>query len=122
MKFNWTNLGIAGGLATVDVISMPIIKCVAKHGWNIRYLIIPIILYALNPVIFYFGLKTETMVVMNLLWDMVSDILVTGIGLTVMGEKLSSIKMMGVFMSFISIVLLSLDTGGKTGDMKSICQ
>jgi len=119
-KLNWSSLGIAGSLATVDVISMPIIKCVAKHGWNIRYLLIPIILYAINPVIFYFGMKTESMVVMNLLWDMLSDLLVSSVGLFVMGEKLSNMKLLGVGLSFVSIMLLSIDTG-KLKDEKSMC-
>jgi multidrug transporter EmrE-like cation transporter len=99
---------------------MPIIKCVARHGWNIRYLLIPIVLYAINPIIFYFGMKTETMVVMNMLWDMLSDILVSGVGLFVMGEKLSSSKLLGLCLSFVSIILLSIDTG-KLKDEKSIC-
>jgi multidrug transporter EmrE-like cation transporter len=119
-KINWSSIGIAGSLATVDVISMPIIKCVARHGWNIRYLLIPIVLYAINPIIFYFGMKTETMVVMNMLWDMLSDILVSGVGLFVMGEKLSSSKLLGLCLSFVSIILLSIDTG-KLKDEKSIC-
>jgi multidrug transporter EmrE-like cation transporter len=44
---------------------------------------------------------------MNLLWDVMSDVLVTAIGLYYFSEKLSNMKKTGVILSMISIVLLT---------------
>jgi len=73
------------------------------------YLPIGMMIYGLQPLIFLKSLQYETMTVMNILWDMISDVLVTGIGLFYFKEKLSSIKMLGLAFAFIAIVLLSYD-------------
>jgi hypothetical protein len=54
-------------------------------------------------------LDTETMTVMNLLWDVLSDVFVTVEGLYFFGEKLSTRKMWGVAFSFLSVFLLTAE-------------
>ena len=44
---------------------------------------------------------------MNLLFDVMSDIIVTCIGLFYFSEKLTNIKRVGVLLSVISVILLS---------------
>jgi len=44
---------------------------------------------------------------MNLLWDVISDVLVTVEGLYFFQEKISRTKMLGVGLSLISVFLLS---------------
>ena len=44
---------------------------------------------------------------MNLLWDVMSDVIVTCVGLFYFSEKLTSIKKVGVLLSVISVILLS---------------
>jgi multidrug transporter EmrE-like cation transporter len=51
-------------------------------------------------------MKFETLTVMNLLWDMTSDVLVTAVGLLYFEETLSPRKMLGVVLSFIAMCLL----------------
>jgi len=50
---------------------------------------------------------------MNLLWDVMSDVLVTSIGLFYFKEKLTKFKKMGVVLSIISIVLLTWKDGDE---------
>jgi drug/metabolite transporter (DMT)-like permease len=50
---------------------------------------------------------------MNLLWDVMSDVVVTGIGLFYFSEKLSKLKKAGVILSFISIILLTWKDGSE---------
>jgi multidrug transporter EmrE-like cation transporter len=49
------------------------------------------------------------MIVMNLLWDLISDVLVTANGLLYFKETLSQKKFIGVIFSLIGIYLLSCE-------------
>jgi uncharacterized membrane protein len=94
-------------MATIDAFILGLLKAI-KLGWiNTNLLFIPAIVYAIQPLIFYKALSGETMTVMNLLWDVTSDLLVTFEGLYFFEEKLSHTKMWGVGLSFLSIILLS---------------
>jgi multidrug transporter EmrE-like cation transporter len=50
---------------------------------------------------------------MNLLWDVMSDVSVSIIGLFYFGEKLTRFKKLGVFFSLISIILLTYKDGDE---------
>ena len=94
-------------MATVDVFMLSILKAI-NLGWISSSLIfLPTLIYAMQPWIFLKSLEFESMTVMNLLWDVISDVLVTGTGLYFFKEKLSRTKMLGVGLSLISIMLMS---------------
>jgi len=97
-------------MAFIDVFSLGILKEVAigKANW-IFSLPISMFIYSLQPLIFLKSLKYESMTVMNLMWDITSDILVTFIGLFYFKEQISSIKKLGLIFAFISIFLLSYE-------------
>ena len=103
----WDVLGYGTVLALVDVVMMPITKGVANKTLPLWLMVIPTLVYAADPWIFLQSLKVETMVVMNLVWDLVSDILVTFTGLVILGEKVSTMKMIGIGLSFVSLYFLS---------------
>lgn len=94
-------------LALVDVFALGILKYINLGKLSNSYLVIPTIVYAMQPHIFLASLKYENMTVMNLLWDVISDVLVTGSGLLFFKEKLSHMKMLGIVFAFIGIVLLT---------------
>jgi multidrug transporter EmrE-like cation transporter len=98
-------------LALVDVFALGILKFINLGELSNSYLIIPTIIYAIQPHVFLAAMKYENMTVMNLLWDVISDVLVTGTGLYYFKESLSPMKMIGVGFAFISIVLLSWPDG-----------
>jgi len=94
-------------MATVDVFMLGILKAI-NLGWISSSLIfLPTLIYAMQPWIFLKSLEFESMTVMNLLWDVTSDVLVTGSGLYFFKEKLSRTKLLGVGLSLISIMLMS---------------
>lgn len=97
-------------MATIDVFMLGILKMISTGAiTNMWWMALPTIVYAAQPWIFLQSLRVETMIVMNLLWDLISDVLVTGSGLLYFKEKISKTKMIGVFFSLIGIYLLSCE-------------
>ena len=94
-------------MATVDVFMLGILKAI-NLGWVSKSLIfLPTLIYAMQPWVFLTSLNYESLTVMNLLWDVISDVLVTVEGLYFFQEKVSRTKMLGVGLSLISVFLLS---------------
>jgi multidrug transporter EmrE-like cation transporter len=94
-------------MATIDTFMLGLLKAI-KLGWiNTNLLFIPGIVYAIQPFIFFKALDVETMTVMNLLWDVLSDLLVTMTGLFFFKEQISHKKMLGVVAAFVAITLLA---------------
>lgn len=111
MAFNWLTILYGLLLAAIDGIALPILKGVRFNGWERWMLSIPIGLYALNPIIFFKALANESLTIMNLVWDLMSDVLITLIGLFYFKEKISFTKSIGVGLSFISLFLMTYDHG-----------
>ena len=98
-------------MATVDVFMLGILKAI-HLGWISKQLIfLPTLIYAMQPWVFLTSLKFESLTVMNLLWDVISDVLVTAEGLLFFQEKLTRTKMLGVGLSLISVFLLTWTDG-----------
>jgi multidrug transporter EmrE-like cation transporter len=105
---DWIPLRFALTMATFDVIMMSIIKSY-NIGYlrGIKWMIIPTISYAIQPWIFLNSLNYQSMIVMNLLWDVISDVLVTANGYFIFGEVLTRTQWIGVGLSIVSIYLLT---------------
>ena len=95
-------------MASLDGIILSLLKAVSL-GWlgSLRWMIVPTIAYAAQPWIFLQSLKFEGLTVMNLLWDVMSDVIVTLIGLFYFGESLTWSKKLGVVLSLFSVFLLT---------------
>lgn len=107
-QIKWIPLGLGLLMAFIDAFVLSGLK--AQHVGHLRipyFMVIPTIVYALQPWIFGFSLNYSSLTVMNLLWDLLSDVIVTAIGLYWFGEVLSTPKKIGVVLSFISIFLLT---------------
>lgn len=95
-------------MALIDVGMLGLVKEISKS--SIKYLglmIIPTVAYAIQPWVFLSALRTETMTVMNLTWDLISDVLVSLLGIFYFGEKIGTVRMVGLFLAFISLMLMS---------------
>ena len=98
---------LGGSMAVIDVIILSLLKLISIGSIkNMLWMIIPTIVYSIQPWIFLKSLQFESLTVMNLLWDMMSDVLVTIVGLFLFKEQLTIRKLCGVGLSFISIYLL----------------
>jgi multidrug transporter EmrE-like cation transporter len=112
MKLEVIPLLFGLAMATIDVFMLSIIKKASMNPFKwFRWMVVPTVIYALQPWIFLESLKYESLIVMNLMWDLISDILVTGTGFFYFGERLGPYKTIGVVLSFISITLLSIEDG-----------
>lgn len=107
---NLIPMALASFMAFIDAFTLAGLKEVSIGAIEWRnFLPISMLIYSLQPLVFIQSLKYETMTVMNLLWDVLSDLIVTFIGLFYFKEQVSSIKKVGLMFAFISIVLLSYE-------------
>lgn len=106
-------------MASIDAISMPLLKA-KKLDMLTGNWVFPLtsILYAIHPFIFYKSLSTNSMTVMNILRDVMSDVLVTVIGVFVFGETLSALQWLGMVLAIAGITLLGCCDDGNGGITK----
>ena len=107
-QFNLTGLGWGGLMALMDSTVLSLLKAynIGWIKWN-GVILISMLIYSIHPIIFLESLKTNGLIIMNLLFDVISDIIITCVGLFYFSEKLTSIKKVGVSLSIISVILLS---------------
>lgn len=94
-------------MATVDVFMLGLLKAI-HLGWISKmFLFLPTLIYAMQPWVFLSALKYESLTVMNLLWDVISDLMVTGTGLYFFNETITRTQMIGVGFAIIAVFLLT---------------
>jgi len=96
-------------MASVDGFAMAMLK--AKHlGFIKNMFIFPItmLIYSFQPLIFYKSLSSESMSIMNVLWDVMSDVIVALIGYFVFGEVFTIQQCIGIVFCVIGITLLGV--------------
>ncbi len=108
--FNLRTLGFGFIFGLLDAITLPTIKLVSNGSLQFGMMIIPFLLYAASPFIFLAALKSETLTIMNFVWDLTSNITVTFVGLVLFGETIGYTKALGVCMSFIALFLMSYES------------
>ena len=102
-------------MAGVDVVGLSLLKMISLGTLKpfIQWMVIPTIVYAFQPWIFVTSLKYESLTIMNLIWDLASDVLVTLTGLLYFKEKVSTKRLIGVVFAFISLALMSGAINGE---------
>ena len=93
-------------MATIDTGMLGLVKDIHTNGSFLR-MALPTVVYALQPWIFLSAMKFESLTIMNLMWDLVSDVLVSLIGIFYFKEVLSPVQMCGLFLGFISLLMMS---------------
>lgn len=100
-------------MASIDVISLSILKYFSIGSIkNTLWLIPAVVIYSFQPLIFLKSLAYEGLTVMNLVWDLSSDILVTALGMLWFRESLSASKLWAVIFAFISLALFATGEPG----------
>jgi multidrug transporter EmrE-like cation transporter len=97
-------------LASVDGIAMSFLKA-HKLGIIKNIIVFPVamIIYSLQPLVFYSGLSFSGMSELNILWDAMSDILVAIIGIAIFNEKITFYKITGFILCLLGIIALGID-------------
>ena len=108
-------LSIAAGMAGVDVVAFSIIKKISEKALVPGFAIVSMILYALQPVLLLQALPYESVAVMNILWNLISSVAVTLLGVFVLQENISTRKMLGIVIGIIALFLFTFENGISGG-------
>lgn len=108
--FNLRTLFYGVGFGLLDAIGLPTIKAVSNGALGYKWMALPFLLYATSPFIFLQGLAGETLTILNLVWDLSSDLIITAIGLLYFRETIGYTKGLGVCLSFVALFLMSYES------------
>jgi hypothetical protein len=98
------------GMASIDVIMMSTVKQVTLGALPVRTGIpFATLIYALEPLLFWQSmvLTGESMTIMNLIWDLTSDILITLLGIFWFGEKVVGLRVVAVCLSLVALTIFA---------------
>jgi len=108
---HWIPIAFATGMAMIDSLAFSILKKISLKELGMMFLPLSMLIYSSQPVIFLQALKFENMAIVNLLWNMMSNILVTFTGLVLLQEKVGLFKGVGIALSFVAIFLMTYEDG-----------
>lgn len=106
--FNTLPIMFGTCMAIVDIFMMSTTK-MTSIGTLSTSVGIPLSIgfYAMQPLIFLKAMKYEGMVVTNLVWNLMSNMIVTLQGVLVFGESIKGLRWLGICMSLLSLGLLA---------------
>jgi multidrug transporter EmrE-like cation transporter len=107
---NFSMLPIVFGtfMAILDLVMMGSIKMIHNGTLSVGVGIpLAVGMYALEPLFFLKAMNYEGMAVMNLIWNLMSDILVTLQALLIFGETIKGIRWVAVGMAVVSLSIFA---------------
>lgn len=108
MAFSITPILFGTLLAMVDIFMMGTTKMISEGKLaSGTWLPIAAMSYALEPVIFLKALDYEGMVVTNLVWNLMSNVIVTLQGVLIFGESIKGMRWLGIAMSLVALTILA---------------
>ena len=107
-KFDLLPVSFALGMTVLDLLMMGTAKLVylnaMPYGVGLAF---ATIVYSIQPFLFIKALEFENMTVVNVIWNLASDTLITALGIFYFGEKIGGLRWAAMFLSVISIGLFS---------------
>lgn len=95
-------------LACLDITMMGTVKMVSQGSIAATpSLAFSMGSYAIVPLIFLKAMNYEGMVATNLVWNLMSNVIVTLQGVFIFGESIKGLRWLGIAMSFFALVLLA---------------
>ena len=98
-------------MAGVDVVAFSIIKKISEKALIPGFAIISMVLYALQPVLLLQAMPYESVAVMNILWNLISSVVVALVSIFFLGEKISTRKLIGIVVGIIAMFLFTFEDG-----------
>jgi drug/metabolite transporter (DMT)-like permease len=96
-------------MATIDLFALAVLKNISLKKYSINWMIFASLIYACQPWIFLKGLNFTSMTILNLSWDLFSDILVTLSGLLIFKEAHTKRELLGICFALVAIYLFATD-------------
>lgn len=95
-------------MALIDIAMMSVVKMTSTGVFSMAVgLPLAMSLYALEPFVFLKAMTYEGMVVTNLVWNLMSNILVTLQGILIFGESIKGLRWLGIAMSLVALTILA---------------
>jgi multidrug transporter EmrE-like cation transporter len=99
-------LGLVLIQASLDAVALSLLKAINIGALAKLWMPLAFVVFAIQPLFFYKALAFEGLTVVNLLWDVMSGVIITIIGLTVFKEKLNNHQKVGAILALVSMILL----------------
>lgn len=107
-NFNTLPIFFGTVMALIDIFMMSMVKMVSNKTLSSGVGIpLSVGLYALEPLVFLKAMKYEGMIVTNLVWNLMSDIIVTLQGIFIFGESIKGLRWVAICMSIVSLALMA---------------
>jgi len=107
-SFDMLPIAFGTVMAMMDIVMMGALKMVSNK--TLPYSVgFPgaTLLYAFQPFLFLKALTHADMTVVNLIWNLMSDIIVTLSGVFIFGESIKGLRWLAIAMSVFSLCLLA---------------
>ena len=96
-------------MSIIDVIVFSVLSLMKKNILDKTYLMpLLFLLYGCQPLIFYYGLNYTNMSILNLSWNLISNIIVTTIGVLYIGNILSLTQCIGIIVGVVALYLMNM--------------
>jgi multidrug transporter EmrE-like cation transporter len=107
-KFTFLPIFLGTLMALTDVVMMGSAKMI-HEGTLSAAIGVPftVLIYCAEPLLFIKSMNYEGMVIMNLTWDLLSDVLVTLQGVLIFGETIKGIRWIGVLFALVSLTIFA---------------
>jgi len=107
-NFNTLPILFGSVMALIDICMMSMLKMVNNKTLSSSVGIpLSVGLYALEPLLFLKAMKYEGMIITNLVWNLMSNIIVTLQGIFIFGESVKGLRWIAVCMSIFSVGLMA---------------
>ena len=106
-SFSFLPVFIGTLMACIDILMMGLSKMISLKEVSINFIPVAMILYGIQPLLFLKGIRYDGMVITNLVWNLISNVVITIIGVLVFGESLKGIRWIGIGMGIVSLALLA---------------
>ena len=107
-SFNTLPIFFGTLMALVDIFMMSTVKMVhnktISQAWGLP---LAVGFYALQPLIFFKATKIEGMILSNIVWNLMSNMIITLQGVFVFGESVKGLRWVAICMSIFSLALMA---------------
>lgn len=101
----------ASSMVGVDIVAFSIIKQVSLKALSPWFAPIGMAIYALQPFILWKSLAFESLTVMNVLWNLMSSLIIGTIGIFFFEEKVGPRKLVAVVLAIVAVYLFTFEDG-----------